>query len=148
MELAEVSGFRSDYLTVADVVDGWKVSERTLRRRLAAGVNESYQDRNGQWLLSARWADAEFRRKTQLSPLIDAADEAAGATDRDEWIRELLESEARASRAEATLEVLRTQVAELKAELQAAKLDLDYERSLIHRLKDQLRQQPGAQPGN
>ncbi len=165
MGLAEVSRFPAAYLSVAEVIEQWEVSVRTLRRRLAAGAPGAYQDKTGQWILSAQWVDSEFhRRKSNAAkpdlvsddsarPTREVAHEATinltdnaghAGTPSDAWIKELVEAERRATRAETQLELAESQIDELRAELHSAKSDLDYERALVNRLKDQLRGNPQA----
>ncbi len=157
MELAEVSEFRSPYLSVKEVVDHWEVSERTLRRRLASGAPDCHQDESGQWCLSAEWIDSQFHRRRRIRPVftttepdadlqgelqhndvtIDLTD--AQVAPQDRWVQELIDTERRATKAETELEVRLGEIESLKAELAAAKIDINYERSLVNRLKDQLR---------
>jgi len=154
--LAEVSRFPGTYLSVAEVVDQWEVSVRTLRRRLAAGVTGAHQDQNGQWILSAQWVDSEFhRRKKPVAgstesaitestsestiDLTESADGPDKAGTPEAWVGELVAAERRATRAETQLELAQSQIDDLRSELHSARADLDYERALVNRLKDQLR---------
>jgi hypothetical protein len=161
--LAEVSRFPAAYLSVAEVVEQWEVSVRTLRRRLAAGAPGAYQDKTGQWILSAQWVDSEFHRRKTAKPRSEAEAEPSEPTDNagddpaevtidlsdssqphasgppEAWIKELVEAERRATRAETQLELAQTQIDDLRSDLHGAKADLDYERALVNRLKDQLR---------
>jgi hypothetical protein len=163
VELAEVSEFRSPYLSVRETVEFWEVSERTLRRRLASGAPDCHQDESGQWCLSVEWVDAEFHRRRHRRPVIaenfygDGQEDNLSASDpiesdttidlrtppepspSDEWVQELLEAERRATRAETELKILKVQLERNQTELMAAKSDLSYERSLVNRLKDQFR---------
>ena len=167
MGVAEVSRFPAAYLSVAEVVEQWEVSVRTLRRRLAAGAPGAYQDKTGQWILSAQWVDSEFHRRKTVEPraevtldepadnpgdahnggdafaevTIDLTDSAQpdGSGPPEAWIKELVEAEHRATRAETQLELAQTQIDDLRSDLHTAKADLDYERALVNRLKDQLR---------
>lgn len=155
MELAEVSRLPSPFLTVRETARLWEVSERTLRRRLATGAPGCYQDKTGQWILSVEWVSSQFHRRkfgsisgndddTKDDNSTDTEHDRNGVTEvagtiADGWVRELVETERRATRAETELELAKRQIEQLRTELQTARSDLNYERSLVNRLKDQIR---------
>lgn len=159
MELAEVSEFRSPYLSIREVVQYWEVSERTLRRRLASGAPDCHQDETGQWRLSAQWIDSKFHRRRARQPFFadhsefgettadnrfESDDDEIDLTDdpitpQERWVQELVTAEHRATEAETELKLRMAEIDRLRTELLAARSDLNYERSLVNRLKGQLR---------
>ena len=63
-------------VTIQEAEERWKVSGRTIRRRLAKGVSGASRTPDGQWLVPTSWLDQEFRGAsstiTVSEPVIDS----------------------------------------------------------------------------
>ena len=55
--LVQLFGMPPSFYSTTDAVHLYQVSERTLRRRIATGVDGSKKDADGAWLLPAKWLD-------------------------------------------------------------------------------------------
>lgn len=55
--LVQLFGMPPSFYSTTDAVHLYQVSERTLRRRIATGVEGSKKDADGAWLLPAKWLD-------------------------------------------------------------------------------------------
>ncbi len=121
---------------IAEAAVHWKVSERTLRRRLADGVDSAAKDVDGQWLLDDAWLDANFTRAVAMSaatveaPLETAliADAHAAQVEAQlaaaEAHAELRHVKADAERAAAKAQQLTNDVEELRRQLDQRQADL------------------------
>lgn len=128
---------------IAEAAVQWNVSERTLRRRLAGGVDSAAKDADGQWLLDDAWLDANFTRTAtpiaspvmgsmetsliadahaaQVEARIDAARAHAEAAQAQ---TELRHAKAEAERMAAKAQQLTSDAEELRRELDQRRTDL------------------------
>ena len=101
---------------IAEAAVQWNVSERTLRRRLADGVDSAAKDNDGQWLLDDAWLDANFTRTVSASPAPVAAP-----------METTLIADAHSAQVEAQIEAARAQAetAQAQAELRHTKAEAE-----------------------
>ena len=102
-------------VTIADAEAGWNVSERTIRRRLAKGVDGATRADNGQWEVPTSWLDNEYGKVSSPDTSPDMS------PDTPESLRELVKRIPAKQVAEEEMEKLRAEADEIRERRAAAR---------------------------
>ncbi len=109
-------------VTIADAEAGWNVSERTIRRRLAKGVDGATRADNGQWEVPTSWLDNEYGKVSSPDMSPDTSPDTPDTSpDTPESLRELVKRIPAKQVAEEEMLKLRAEADEIRERRAAAR---------------------------